>query len=120
MCPSAGGQPAPNTLFRLAIAEVEACYLGDRQALQQAYPRARSGVLARYFQDGACATRELLADAVHAGGSAAIRNADWLRPGQGKHEWAEKISPLLDPERNLSASLGKLREGVRRLVAQAV
>ncbi|MHB1248542.1 MAG: DUF4276 family protein, partial [Polaromonas sp.] len=33
--------PAPRTLFRLAIEEMEAWYLGDRAALLKAYPRAK-------------------------------------------------------------------------------
>lgn len=109
--------PAPNTLFRLAIEEVEAWYLGDRQALTDAYPRAKAEVLNRYVQDSACGTWELLADAVYPRGSAAIKKARWPLPGQVKHEWAEKIGPLLDPDRNVSPSFRKLRDGLRRLVA---
>jgi hypothetical protein len=116
---AAGCNPAPNTMFRLAIEEVEAWYLGDRQALQAAYPRAKADVLARYVQDGVCDTWELLADAVHPGGSAAIKKAGWPLPGQIKCEWAEKIGPLLEPDRNVSPSFGKLRDGLRRLIAEA-
>jgi len=116
----AGCDPAPNTMFRLAIEEVEAWYLGDRQALQAAYPRARADVLNRYVQDSICDTWELLADAVYAGGSAAIKKAGWPLPGQIKCEWAEKIGPLLDPDRNMSPSFGKLRDGLRRLAAEAI
>ncbi len=61
-------RPAPlNILFRLAIEEVEAWYLGDRLALRKAFPRAKQDVLSRYVQDSACDTWELLADAVHPG-----------------------------------------------------
>lgn len=116
---SGGCNPAPNTLFRLAIEEVEAWYLGDRQALGSAYPRAKADVLCRYVQDSACDTWELLADAVYPGGSAAIKKAGWPLPGQVKHEWAERIGPLLEPDRNVSPSFGKLRDGLRRLVAVA-
>lgn len=117
---AAGCHPAPNTLFRLAIEEVEAWYLGDRQALIDAYPRAKADVLNRYVQDSVCDTWELLADAIYPGGSAAIKKAGWPLPGQVKHEWAERIGPLLDPDRNVSPSFGKLRDGLRRLVAEAV
>jgi len=109
--------PAPDTLFRLAIEEIEAWYLGDRDALLTAYPRAKLDVLGKYVQDSACGTWELLADAVHPGGSAAIKKAGWPLPGQVKHAWAEKIGPFMDPERNSSPSFGKLRDGLRRLVA---
>lgn len=116
---AAACEPAPNTLFRLAIEEIEAWYLGDREAIVGAYPRARHDVLNRYAQDSVCGTWELLADAIHPGGSAAIKKAGWPLPGQIKHEWAEKIGPRLDPERNLSPSFCKLRDGLRRLIAQA-
>lgn len=110
-------QPAPNAMFRLAIEEVEAWYLGDRNALLKAYPKARKEVLSRYRQDSICGTWELLADAVHPGGSAAIRKAGWPLPGQLKHEWAERIGPLMVPEHNASPSFGKLRDGLLRLIA---
>ena len=111
--------PRPNTLFRLAIEEMEAWYLGDQEALLSAYPRAKRDVLGKYVQDSVCDTWELLADAVHSGGSAALKKAGWPLPGQMKHEWAEKIGPFMDSERNISPSFGKLRDGLRRLVAAA-
>ena len=114
-----GCKPAPRrTLFRLAIEELEAWYLGDRAALLSAYPRAKASVLDRYRQDSICDTWELLADAVHTGGSAAIQKAGWPLPGQIKHAWAERIGPLLDLERNISPSFRKFCEGLRRLAAE--
>lgn len=112
--------PAPKTLFRLAIEEIEAWYLGDRQAILAAYPRAKKEVLRYYEQDSICGTWEVLADAIYPGGSAAIKKTGWPLPGQVKAEWAEKIGPLLDPYRNQSPSFIKLREGLRRLVEEHV
>lgn len=117
---AAGCNPAPHTLFRIAIEEMEAWYFGDQQALTAAYPKAKSEVLKRYRQDSVCGTWELLADAIYPGGSAAIKKAGWPLPGQVKHEWAEKIGPLLEPDRNVSPSFGKLCDGLRRLTAEAV
>lgn len=112
--------PAPkNTLFRLAIEELEAWYLGDRQALRAAYPRPRLDVLNRYVQDSPCNTWELLADAIYPGGSSAIKKEGWPLPGQVKHEWAEQIAPRLEPSRNASPSFRKLCDGLRRLAASA-
>lgn len=110
-------KPTPDTLFRLAIEEIEAWYFGDREALLDAYPRAKLDVLGKYVQDSTCGTWELLADAVHAGGSAAIKETGWPLPGQVKHEWAIKIGPLMKPDMNISPSFGKLRDGLRQLVA---
>jgi hypothetical protein len=106
------------TMFRLAIEEIEAWYLGDRQAIITAYPRAKSQMLSTYEQDSICDTWELLADAIYPGGSGAIKKSGWPLPGQIKHEWAEKISPLMSVEENLSPSFAKLRDGLRKLVAR--
>ncbi len=103
------------TLFRLAIEEMEAWYLGDRTAFAAAFPGARTQLLDGYVQDSVCGTWERIADAVHPGGSTAVHRAGWPLPGQLKHDWADRIGPLLDPDRNLSPSFGKLRDGLRRL-----
>ncbi len=109
---------APQTLFRLAIEEIEAWYLGDRAALLKAYPRAKQRALESYVQDGVCGTWEVLADAIHPGGAVAIKKAGWPLPGQLKHEWAEKIGPGMDIEHNASPSFCKLRDGLRRLIGE--
>jgi hypothetical protein len=106
----------PPVMFRLAIEETEAWYIGDHEALREAYPRGRFAVLDRYVQDSVCGTWELLADAIHPGGHAAIKRSHGILRGQVKHDWADRIGPLLDPDRNLSPSFGKLRDGLRRLV----
>ncbi len=110
----------PMTIFRIAIEEMEAWYFGDRQALTTAYPEAKIEVLQRYQQDSVCDTWEKLADAIYPGGSAELKRAGWPLPGQVKYEWAEKIGPLLDLDRNISPSFGKLRDGLRRLITAAV
>ena len=109
--------PSPKTMFRLAIEEMEAWYFGDETALLKAYPKAKKDIINRYEQDSVCATWEVLADAVYPGGSAAVKKAGWPLPGQIKHEWAEKIGPLLSPDRNVSPSFGKLRDGLRQLIS---
>jgi hypothetical protein len=106
-------------LFRLAIEELEAWYLGDRAALLAAYPNARTTVLNAYVQDSICGTWELLAEAIHPGGFGGIEQAGWPLPGQVKHEWADRIGPLLDPFANQSPSFAKLRDGVMRLTGLA-
>ena len=109
--------PVPNTLFRLAIEEMEAWLLGDREAILLAYPRAKVAVLDRYEQDSICGTWERLADAVFPGGSAAIRRIGGPLPGQVKHEWAEAISRHMNLGKNKSPSFAKFRDGILRLIA---
>jgi len=108
----------PNTLFRLAIEEMEAWYLGDRNALLHAYPNAKRDVLDRYAQDSQCDTWELLADAIHPGGSAKVKKTGWPLPGQIKHEWAERIGPFISLQDNTSPSFHKLVEGLKRLASE--
>jgi hypothetical protein len=111
-------RPAPVTLFRLALEEIEAWYIGDKSALRGAYPAVRDRAFTTYTQDSCCGTWEVLADAIHPGGSQALKKAGWPIPGQIKCEWANRIGPLLDVEHNDSPSFGKLREGLRRAVSQ--
>jgi hypothetical protein len=106
------------TMFRLAIEETEAWYFGDAAALLLGYPKAKQTIIDRYRQDSVCGTWELLADAIHTGGSVAILKTGWPLPGQIKHEWANRIGPHMNPDANQSPSFGKLRDGLRRLTAQ--
>lgn len=105
------------TIFRLAIEEMEAWYLGDHIALLHAYPKAKKDILSRYIQDTTCDTWELMADAVYPGGSAAIKKMGWPLPGQLKHEWAEKIGPLMLINQNSSTSFCKFRDALRHLIS---
>lgn len=109
--------PDLNVLFRLAVEEVEAWYLGDQAAISAAYPKIKLDVLSRYVPDMVTGTWELLADAVVAGGSIGIKKTGWPASGNLKHEWAEKITPNLVLDRNLSPSFRKFCEGVRRIAA---
>lgn len=110
-----GCSPCPKTLFRIAIEETEAWYFGDHEALLEAYPKAKRDVLEKYVQDSACDTWELLADAIRPGGSSKIKKAGWPLPGQVKHEWAQKIAPFMEPDRNISPSFIKFRDGLLKL-----
>ena len=110
--------PRPKTLFRIAIEESEAWLLGDRDAVKAAYPGAKDSVLNGYVQDSICDTWEVLADAVHPGGSARLRKSGYSAAGLAKCEWAESIAPHLDMDRNRSRSFQVFRDGVKAL-AQA-
>ena len=108
-------KPPPTTLFRIAIEESEAWLLGDRDAVKAAYPKAKEPVLGGYMQDSICGTWEVLADAVHPGGSAQLKSAGYPIAGQAKCEWARKITPHVDVNRNRSKSFQVFRDGVRSL-----
>jgi len=110
--------PAPTTLFRIAVEEMEAWLLGARDAITTAYPRAKTRILNKYKQDSICGTWELLADAIHEGGAAALRKEGWPAPGRAKCEWAQKIAPYIDVDTNQSTSFRVFRDGIRRLARE--
>ncbi len=113
-----GCRPHPRTLFRIAIEEIEAWLLGDREAVETAYPRAKRMVLDRYVQDSVCGTWEVLADAVAPGGAKRIKSVGWPETGRVKCEWAQTIAPYMDPDRNRSTSFRVFRDGLRALARQ--
>lgn len=112
-------QPAPTTLFRIAIEEMEAWLLGCRSAVTTAYPKAKKQILDGYRQDSICGTWEVLADAIHQGGSAALKKEGWPAPGRAKCEWATKIAPHIDVDANASPSFGAFRDGIKRIAEEA-
>jgi len=107
--------PAPNTLFRIAIEEGEAWFLGDKNAVKKAYPNAKRGILNSYIQDSICGTWERLADAIYPGGSTALKKVGWPHIGQTKCIWAEKISPYMNIDANESKSFQVFKDGLRRI-----
>ena len=108
-------RPRPRTLFRIAIEESEAWLLGDRDAVKAAYPGAKDSVLNGYVQDSICGTWEVLADAIRPGGAARLKASGYPEKGIAKREWAEKIAPHVDVDRNRSRSFQVFRDGVRSL-----
>src|SRR5882724_1553302 len=45
-------EPRPVVLFRIAIEEMEAFYLGDQEAIRKAFPAAKLARMRNYSQDG--------------------------------------------------------------------
>ena len=102
----------PRALFRLAIEETEAWFLGDRRALSRAYPSLRAEKLADYAQDSVCGTWEVLADAIHPHDSGKWKRR-WRKAMAFKGELARKVPPLMDVEENRSPSFRVFRDGLR-------
>jgi hypothetical protein len=102
LCAAAGSCPV---LVRIACRELENWYLGDLDAIGQAYP----GFTASKYQ-GKAKFRD--PDRCH--GSDELRK---LIPGFQKGQAAQDISPFIDLTRNRSVSLGHLVSGIRRFLA---
>lgn len=107
----------PQVIFRIAIEELEAWFLGDQQAIKKTYPEAKQTVFDSYQQDSQCGTWETLADAVYPGGLATLgrygkRSARIL---EQKRIWAKEICPHIDVESNQSPSFRAFRDGLRKM-----
>ncbi len=107
--------PKPNALFRIAIEEIEAWFLGDLPALKSAYPNAKQAILDKYTQDAQCCTWEALAEAIYPGGLKALEQYGKrsIKILSQKVEWAKKIAPKMNVENNLSPSFCCFRDGLR-------
>jgi hypothetical protein len=99
--------PRPNVLFRIAVEETEAFYLGDMAAVHRAFPGTRASRLKDYKPDACVGTWEVFRDAIG-------------ETGEDKVDWAERIGPHLttDPEKSTSPSFRQLCYGLRWLVGE--
>ncbi len=105
-----GCEKRPVVLFRLAIEETEAFYLGDPQAIRRAFPQARLQRLKSYVQDSVCNTWELFQGVIG-------------DPVEDKVRWAETMAPHLGTawkggDANRSPSFRQLCKGLLRLVGE--
>jgi hypothetical protein len=104
--------PAPLCLFRLAIEEVEAWYLGDWEAVKRAFPQAVRARYSSYKPDSIIGTWELFQKVIS-------------DTAERKLYWAERMGGELSAEQgrwttNRSPSFRKFCEGVLRQVGEAV
>ncbi len=112
-----GCNPKPETYFCMAIEEGEAWYLGDLVAVKAAYPNAKDAVLKSYTNDSICGTWETLANALFSGGASKLSKNGYQAVGQEKTIWAERITPHMDVDKNLSPSFCYFRNKLRRLIS---
>ena len=112
--------PKPNAYFCIAVEEGDAWFLGDQAAIKKAYPRAKALVLQSYKNDSICGTWQCLADAVHAGGAAALSAQGYQAIGKAKSDWASTITPHMVPERNVSPSFRYFRDKLLACVTTKV
>ena len=111
--------PVQGHSSEIAIEECEAWLLGDRKAVKSAYPKARDTVLEGYVQDSICGTWEVIADAIHAGGSESLRKAGYPGAGNAKCDWARNIAQHINVNQNQSKSFKVFRDGIRKLAGIA-
>jgi hypothetical protein len=104
----AGGQPF-QVLTCLAVAELEAWFLGDHAAIQAAYPGVRPTHLRQLpaNPDTVVDAWETLWQVLQAGG--------YYRSGKQKQRWSTDISQHLDPSRNTSPSFRYFCAGLAAL-----
>lgn len=104
--------PKPVVLFRIAIEETEAFYLGDPAAIRRAFPQAKLRRMGNYIQDSICGTWELFQEVI----GTSIED----KPG-----WAEKMGLHLGTEwagkdANRSPSFRQFCRGIFRLAGEPV
>ena len=94
-------------VFCVAVKEMEACLLGDENAIWEAYPMAKKIYIKDYEQDGLCDTWQILANIAYPGGLTALQKKaknNYNEIGKAKCEWADKIGVNLALEGNKSPS----------------
>ncbi|MBC8085286.1 MAG: DUF4276 family protein, partial [Hymenobacter sp.] len=93
----------------LAVQELEAWFLGDREAIMAAYPKVKT----HHFKgtdrepDNPPKPNEVL--------WRVLKEAGLFTTGKRKREWAETIAPHLNPTRNTSASFQYFCQGLALL-----
>jgi Domain of unknown function (DUF4276) len=100
-------EPSPTVLFRIAVEETEAFYLGDSKAIRRAYSGAKVARLKGYEQDSICGTWERFMEVIGAS-------------SEDKVAWAEAMGRQLshNPKDNRSPSFRQLCRALRRLAGE--
>ncbi|WP_312701654.1 DUF4276 family protein [Sedimentibacter sp.] len=98
------------SIFCIAVEEMEAWLLGDVDAVLTTFPHAKKQMLLNYKPDSIIGTWEYLADAVYNGGSAKLKKVATSNFEIGKQKciWADKIGANMDLRNNKSPSFNYL------------
>lgn len=107
----------PNCLFRMAIEELEAWFLGDPAAIKASYPHANTQKWSAYIQDSQCGTWEVLADIINPALKTLGKRSRILL--EEKQKWAKQIAPNMNVEQNGSPSFLCFRDGLRKAINPA-
>lgn len=108
-------------VFCIAVEEMEAWLLGDREALFRAYPEARENKYKEYKQDSICGTWEVLADILYRGGIKEFKKVcpTYREIGKYKAEWAQNIGEFMNLNANISPSFVEFLQELRRRMKAA-
>ena len=103
-------------VFCIAVEEMEAWLLGDKDAIKRAYPNAKLSMMKSYQQDSICGTWEVLADVVYPGGVRQMKKEcqTYMEIGAWKCEWAGKIGEKMRIDENGSPSFRDFITNIRR------
>lgn len=104
--------PPPVALFRIAIEETEAFYLGDRAAVRSAYPKAKLAKMDSYIQDSICSTWELFRDVI---GETSEDKVEWA-----KHMGSQLTTEWRGAHANTSNSFQQFCKGILKLAGEAI
>lgn len=108
--------PKPNAFFRIAIEEIEAWLLGDKTAIQKAYPNMDNQEYTSYQQDSVIGTWEKLADITLSSKAAkSLKKAAFYEAGRQKTEWAQNIGTYMDVHNNASPSFNCFKQKLEEL-----
>jgi hypothetical protein len=108
--------PKPAAFFRIAIEEIEAWLLGDKMAIEKAYPKMNQPEYLEYKQDSKNGTWEKLADITLSSGVAkSLKKAPYPEIGKQKIEWAQRIGACMDINNNASPSFNCFKKKLEEL-----
>ena len=103
-----------NVANRIVIEELEAWYFGDWQAVRRAYPK----IDARWPRKAGFRNADAVAGGTWEAFERIAQSAGYFKGGLRKVEAANKIAPLMDPQRNTSKSFQVLRAALREMVEE--